>query len=256
MHSSGDYCVNIDSCVDDPCGAGGLCVDTPAPGTGYNCSCTTGYVLNNDLYECEEVDGCEGVDCGGGSCVDVAAPGTGYTCDCDDVFSYDASAGMCVEDCFGGSWTTGFIDADMSIGSLEYRLAYSGGSYSGSMNVSYNGKGELAMIRFEAGASCDGADFVPVLNPDDCSMQLFVAEGGNMCSYFNPVLPYISGDAVTYTCTSEFCNCDCMWPESQWEPSSTVSSQTSNDPFDLLSAAVDSVPSVVTAIVLAMSLVL
>ena len=37
-------CAEVDACAASPdCGIGGVCVDMPAPGTGYACDCGSGY---------------------------------------------------------------------------------------------------------------------------------------------------------------------------------------------------------------------
>eukprot|EP01043_Picozoa_sp_COSAG02_P116696 COSAG02_NODE_53135_length_303_cov_1.362745_1_plen_63_part_10 len=57
-------CSDIDGCAGVDCGTGATCHDAQAPGTGYMCTCGTGYAGDNTMdgaATCSDIDGCAGV---------------------------------------------------------------------------------------------------------------------------------------------------------------------------------------------------
>jgi len=92
--SSPNDCIDIDFCLDSPCGANGVCKDSgvgvPAP--GYTCECFEGYEVkkNSRGKDTCAADDCAGEPCGeGGYCTDLSkqgGPQGTYACTCDPGF--------------------------------------------------------------------------------------------------------------------------------------------------------------------------
>jgi len=71
----------IDYCTPTPCGANGVCLNTPGSGTNYACTCNTGYQGTTCQTKINNCLGVVGTACAnGGTCLD--GPGTSYTCQC------------------------------------------------------------------------------------------------------------------------------------------------------------------------------
>ncbi|XP_035699721.1 uncharacterized protein LOC118432292 [Branchiostoma floridae] len=85
-------CIDIDSCSPNPCVTRAQCTDVIAPGTGFRCTCGTGYVGDGlkSGTGCTDSNGCSPNPCvSQASCADVSAPGTGATCTCGTGYEGD-----------------------------------------------------------------------------------------------------------------------------------------------------------------------
>ncbi|XP_078575827.1 uncharacterized protein LOC144861701 [Branchiostoma floridae x Branchiostoma japonicum] len=85
-------CIDIDSCSTNPCVTRAQCTDVIAPGTGFRCTCGTGYVGDGlkSGTGCTDSNGCSPNPCvSQASCADVPAPGTGATCTCGTGYEGD-----------------------------------------------------------------------------------------------------------------------------------------------------------------------
>jgi hypothetical protein len=84
--TDGTSCVDVDDCVRNPCDDAGdvraTCSDRAAPDTGYDCTCSPGWIVGTiaGLVTCVDVDECAAGACAHGTCTNVAG---GYTCACD-----------------------------------------------------------------------------------------------------------------------------------------------------------------------------
>lgn len=84
-------CVNKNECATNHCRDGGdtsaICADVAAPGTGYDCTCSSSFweidVLSG-FDSCVDIDECAAAvnPCGQGTCTNLTG-GNGYTCACD-----------------------------------------------------------------------------------------------------------------------------------------------------------------------------
>jgi len=82
--------VNVNECVQNPCGAGS-CQDTDG---SFECSCYKGYDVNSDTGLCENYNECSNPDaCPNGQCFDL--PGT-YRCECNAGYE-NSDAFTCVD---------------------------------------------------------------------------------------------------------------------------------------------------------------
>uniref|UniRef100_A0A8C4QJN1 Nidogen 1a n=1 Tax=Eptatretus burgeri TaxID=7764 RepID=A0A8C4QJN1_EPTBU len=80
----GHHCVDVDECVERPCGANAHCRNFPS---SFTCECDTGFQLEPDDRTCSDVDECGIVTCPtGATCINQ--PGA-YTCHCPYGFSID-----------------------------------------------------------------------------------------------------------------------------------------------------------------------
>ncbi|CAH1277274.1 EGF [Branchiostoma lanceolatum] len=86
---------DINGCDPNPCSPDAQCTDFPAPGTGANCTCNTGYEGDGDT--CSDINGCDPNPCDpNAQCTDIPAPGTGATCACNT--EYEGDGDTCIPD--------------------------------------------------------------------------------------------------------------------------------------------------------------
>ncbi len=88
--ASGNGCVDVDECANDPCDFNASCTNTPG---GFTCECDSGYA--GDGFECFDVDECvmDPTICGDNAvCTNTEGD---YECDCLDGYEMDQN-GDCV----------------------------------------------------------------------------------------------------------------------------------------------------------------